>query len=397
MATIYIQDTGVGMSMETLNRIFQPYEQEDSSLTAIGGGLGLGLNISKQLVELHGGEISVESTVGKGTVFSFTLPLAENFYVEEESTSETAAAADTFKEFNLLETEPNQSQPLIKGNKAKILVVDDNPVNLRVLQTMLASDYEITSATGGEKALDLINNGQFDLIISDVMMPYMSGYELTQVIRKQFTISELPVLLLTAREQPEDIYTGFRASANDYIVKPVGAVELQVRVNALTNLKQSIQEQLRIEAAWLQSQIQPHFLFNTLNTIASLSEIDTERMIRLLNEFGNYLQKSFDSNNTESLTLVENELELTKSYLYIEQERFGDRLQIEWEMEDSLDFQIPPLSIQPLVENAVRHGVLKQANGGTVTIQIIGQDTHVNIAVIDDGAGMKQEKIHEIL
>src|SRR5690625_2274949 len=74
MATIYIQDTGVGMSMETLNRIFQPYEQEDSSLTAIGGGLGLGLNITKQMIELHGREISVESTVGKGTVCYFTIP-----------------------------------------------------------------------------------------------------------------------------------------------------------------------------------------------------------------------------------------------------------------------------------------------------------------------------------
>ncbi|MFA1818862.1 histidine kinase [Virgibacillus oceani] len=262
---------------------------------------------------------------------------------------------------------------------------------------MLATEYEVITATSGVLALDLIDGRELDLVIFDVMMPYISGYELTRIIRSKYTISELPVLLITARDKLEDISAGFHAGANDYIVKPVEALELSARVKALANLKQSIQEQLRLEAAWLQSQIQPHFLFNTLNTIASLSEIDTERMTKLLNEFGNYLRRSFDANNTGSLTHLENELELTRSYLYIEQERFGDRLQIEWDMEDDLDFHIPPLTIQPLVENAVRHGVLKQLHGGTVTIRITEQESHFEIAVVDEGVGMEQEKIRKIL
>jgi sensor histidine kinase YesM len=394
MATVYVKDTGVGMSKETIKKIFLPYEQEDSSITSIGGGIGLGLNICKQMVELHGGEIFVDSTVGKGSTFSFTLPLAGSSADEAERKSEVAAAIDPV---NVVEDEPAKNQSLISGDKAKILVVDDNTVNLRVLETMLASEYEVITATSGEKALDLVNDGKLDLIISDVMMPHMSGYELTSMIRSKFTISELPVLLLTARDQLEDVYTGFHAGANDYIVKPVDALELKARVRALTNLRQSIQEQLRLEAAWLQSQIQPHFLFNTLNTIASLSEIDTERMIKLLNEFGNYLRRSFDANNTQSLTHLEDELDLTRSYLYIEEERFGDRLQVEWEIEDDVDFYLPPLTIQPIAENAVRHGVLKQMNGGTVTIQITDQGDHFEIAIIDDGIGMEQEKLNELL
>ncbi|GAB3789704.1 ATP-binding protein [Virgibacillus kimchii] len=398
MAKVYVQDTGVGMSKEVLNKIFQPYEQEDSSITSIGGGLGLGLSICKQLVELHGGEIIVDSMSGKGSTFSFTLPLIGSSAHEAERKSEAAATIDSVQEVNVVdEAEHSNNHFGMRGSKAKILIVDDDPVNLRVLETMLASGYEVITASSGEQALDLVNDGRLDLIISDVMMPYMSGYELTSIIRNQFTISELPVLLLTARNQLEDIYTGFHAGANDYIVKPVDALELKVRVRALTNLRQSIQEQLRLEAAWLQSQIQPHFLFNTLNTIASLSEIDTDRMTMLLNEFGNYLRKSFDANNTESHVPLENELDLIKSYLYIEQERFGDRLQVKWEMEESLEFYIPPLTVQPLVENAVRHGVLKQLNGGTITIRITDQYSHFEIVIVDEGVGMEQEKIREIL
>src|SRR5699024_72971 len=112
-------------------------------------------------------------------------------------------------------------------------------------------------------------------------------------IRKQFTVAELPILLLTARNRDIDTYTGFRSGANDYVTKPVDAMELKARVQALIGLRQAVKEQLKMEAAWLQAQIQPHFLFNTLNTIASLGVKDTERMFKLLEEFGNYLHKSF--------------------------------------------------------------------------------------------------------
>src|SRR5690625_5750774 len=83
------------------------------------------------------------------------------------------------------------------------------------------------------------------------MMPRMSGYELTRIIRKRFTISELPILLLTARNRPEDIENGFLAGANDYVTKPVDAVELKSRVNALTEVRKSSRERLRMESAWL--------------------------------------------------------------------------------------------------------------------------------------------------
>ncbi|HER2178037.1 TPA: histidine kinase, partial [Streptococcus pyogenes] len=94
---------------------------------------------------------------------------------------------------------------------------------------------------------------------------------------------------------------GFLWGANDYVLKPVDGMELKSRVRALTDLKQSVRERLRMEAAWLQAQIQPHFLYNTLNSIAALSEIDNEKMSALLEAFGDYLRASFDYRNLERL------------------------------------------------------------------------------------------------
>lgn len=397
IATISVRDTGIGIHEDVQQKIFQPYEQEDASITSIGGGIGLGLHVCKQLVELHGGTISVESKRGFGSTFSFTLPLAVEIKENAKQAEET---------FLILNQQSHQeleihSEPTFNNDdkKANILVVDDDPINLKIIKNMLESDYSIMTATSGNEALDLIDSYGYDLIISDIMMPHMSGYEFTQRVRERYTLFELPILLLTARHQAEDIYTGFLSGANDYVSKPVDAIELKARVNSLIHLKLSVQEQLRMETAWLQAQIRPHFLFNTLNTIASLSEIDTKRMTALLEHFGNYLRRSFDVRNTETVIPLEEELALVRSYLFIEKERFGERLQVTWDIDNDLNINVPPLSIQTLVENAVHHGVLKRATGGYVLIQItnIHDNNKVRISIKDNGVGMEQTEADKLL
>ncbi|MBS4209122.1 ATP-binding protein [Bacillus sp. FJAT-50079] len=388
MAIITVSDTGIGMSEKFQQSIFQRYTQENTD----GNGIGLGLNICKQLVELHGGTISVQSAIGQGSIFTFTIPLANM-----SAKTEVAAASTPEDEKRLFpNTEVSKQNPAYHSN-AKILIVDDDPVNLKILTNVLERDYFIGTARNGDEALVQLETNEWDLVVSDVMMPNMSGYQLTEIIRKRFTISELPILLLTARNQLTDIYTGFSVGANDYVAKPMDMLELQARVKALTTLKQSIREQLRMEAAWLQAQIQPHFLFNTLNTIAALGEKDTERMNKLLAAFANYLRKSFDIYNTQSLVSIDDELDLVHSYLFIEKERFGDRVQIKWLINEELDFHLPPLSLQTIAENAIRHGILKRRSGGTICIEIMEHENHYEIVTRDDGVGMDEEKIHKIL
>jgi len=407
-AVIHVSDTGVGMDQETQERAFLPYEQGSYGISD-GRGIGLGLSICKQLVELHGGTLTVQSEPGKGSVFRFDLPLAnaaasalpQNPLLRDQNVSDL----DIGHAGLIFSNNPVASVPDVKSNshllndeKISILAVDDDPVNLNVLAGILSAEpYTVTTAHSAVEALELLGTKQWDLVIADVMMPQMSGYELTQRIREQYSLSELPVLLLTARSQPADVYSGFLSGANDYVTKPVDALELKYRIRALITLKQSITERLRMEAAYLQAQIHPHFLFNTLNSILALSDIDTEKMRELGDAFASYLRISFDFLNTKELVELSHELDLVEAYLYVEKERFEERLSIVWEVDPDIDLLLPPLTIQPLVENAVRHGILSQAKGGTVHIRIVSQDRSTLVEVIDDGKGMEQEMALQLL
>ncbi|MGG1664251.1 ATP-binding protein [Brevibacillus sp. NRS-1366] len=406
MAFIVITDTGVGMDEDMLLRLFRPYEQASSSETLIEGGFGLGLSIGKQLVELHGGTLEVSSVLGKGSEFTFSLQLADLKAEEENDVSNTFEQValkampiqiDLDEEVNLPAT---KQTTLIEMNRDRplILIVDDDPVNLHVLEAILPPDeYDVTMVTRGKEALAILDTKEWDLVISDIMMPQMSGYELTRMIRKRFTLTELPILLLTARSQPKDIQSGFLAGANDYVTKPVEAIEIRSRIDALTTVKQSVREQLRLEAAWLQAQIQPHFLFNALHAVIALSDMDLDKMRHLLNEFSNYLRNKFKFQNMDEFVLIEDELSLVRSYLYIEKVRFGEKLQVVWKIDDCAELKIPFLTIQPLVENAIRHGIMKRTSGGKITIRISVNETHTEISVEDDGIGMDEVQLQRIL
>ncbi|MFE9278196.1 ATP-binding protein [Paenibacillus glucanolyticus] len=414
-ARVHVRDTGIGMEKETLGRIFHPYEQGDSRLTAARGGLGLGLSICKQLVELHGGNLSVSSVPGQGTSFTFTLKLNEITAQEKLQTQELIAAAassstslqETGAAFDKMDvsdkerTEAVEVKPYSDQDVFRLLVVDDDPVNLKVIRGLLSGEgYWITVVTQAEEALRLLEQAEWDLIISDVMMPQMSGYELSRRIRQRYMLAELPILLLTARSQPEDIHMGFMSGANDYLIKPVDHLELKTRVRALLELKRSIQERLHMEAAWLQAQIQPHFLHNTLNSIASLGELDPSRMIMLIEEFSHYLRTSYDVSNLQRLIPLEQELGLVRSYLYIEGERYGNRLRVHWNIADEIpvqELELPPLAMQTIVENAVVHGILVRAEGGTVSINIASEAEIVKIIIADDGVGMDEKHLSRML
>lgn len=399
MAHIKVKDTGIGMDKKLLKTIFQPYEQGDM---IVEGGIGLGLNICQQLVDRHGGTLRAESVLGEGSEFIFTLPIADDSF--EEQPKRTAPKIKKQK-ISLNHVPTNMTYELTKVlhektaylERPKILVIDDDPVNLKLVSDILSAEhYDVKTVLSGAEALKQIDIQKWNLVITDIMMPSMSGYELTRLIREKYSISELPILMLTARGNIEDIYTGFSAGVNDYVIKPVDSVELNVRVQALTAIQISVHERLRLEAAWLQAQMRPHFLLNTLNSIVSLSEIDKKRMVKLIEVFAQYLQSSFYLKNIDTQIPLQEELDLVKAYLYIEKERFGDRLKVRLDIDDIHSVKVPPLSIQTLVENAVNHGVLKRAEGGQVMISVKNEAGQTRITISDDGVGMDEEKLSEI-
>ncbi|GAA3399697.1 ATP-binding protein [Paenibacillus hodogayensis] len=397
---VSVEDTGIGIPKERIEHLFQAFDEAAASADLdYNGGTGLGLSITKKLVELNGGEVAVRSEPGRGSVFSFTLPIAEDAsqseavspakkYAAESRTVDKTAAA------GIVPAIPAGQE----GADYAVLIVDDDLINLQVLHNLLSVERcAVTAAQNGEEALSLLEKGRRpDLVIVDWMMPGMSGLELCRKIRERYSLSELPVLMLTARSRPEDVQTGFGAGVNDFLSKPVEAVELRARVRTLLELRKSLQAAVRSEMAFLQAQIKPHFLYNALNTIIALCPSDPAMAMRLLGELSLYLRASFDFRNRDRLTTVEQELELVHAYLTLEQARFGERLVVEYAIQGNRRSLIPPLTIQPIVENAVRHGVMRKDEGGTIRIAVTIDTDRTVVTVTDDGVGMKPERLEQI-
>ncbi|MDM8558847.1 ATP-binding protein [Candidatus Parabeggiatoa sp. HSG14] len=240
---IIISDTGIGIAKDKRSRIFEAFEQAEGSTARIYGGTGLGLAITKQLVELHGGQVWFESTIGIGSQFSFTLPISEEKAKPQLSVSRRQLATID-KAFVQEDIELPISNPAL--GLFNILIVDDEPVNLQVIANYLSlKNYNIVQATSGHEALTLIKKGlKPDTILLDVMMPRMTGYEVTQKLREKWPASELPVLLLTAKNQISDLVMGLQAGANDYLTKPFSKDELLARLQAHLNIRQLTLENL---------------------------------------------------------------------------------------------------------------------------------------------------------
>ncbi|MDW6092933.1 ATP-binding protein [Vibrio rhizosphaerae] len=218
--TIIVTDTGIGIKPEKLHYLFTPFIQADSTKTRNYGGSGLGLAITKHLVDLMGGQIHVESRLGKGTTFHVNLPLhLKKTYQASQSSAVSSCLSPSHK----ATTEKN------------ILVVEDTKTNQMVIQILLEQlGYSVTIAGHGQECLDIIaKHPDFDLILMDISMPVMDGIEATQRLRHHNILT--PVIALTAHSTPEDREECLLAGMDDFIVKPFRKHQIQAMVNKYLN------------------------------------------------------------------------------------------------------------------------------------------------------------------
>ena len=253
-----VQDTGIGIAEDRIAQIFESFEQADGSTAREYGGTGLGLSISRKLVQLHGGDIQVISKIDEGSVFSFSLPI---------STGEVMASPEPAILHALLDDVPDSEDALQNDRLVDmaenqnsghvILIVDDEPVNIQVLQNQLTlHNYQILAANDGLQALEQLAKTKLDLILLDLMMPKMSGYEVCQKIRETHDAVILPIIMLTAKNQVDNMVAGLNCGANDYLTKPFHKDELLARIqsqiqfsNAVQSLKQQEYFKLELETA----------------------------------------------------------------------------------------------------------------------------------------------------
>lgn len=256
ISTIYISDTGIGIPKEKFEIIFQSFEQIDNSSSREYGGTGLGLGITKQLIELHGGKIWVDSTLNKGSTFYFTIPhlkdedkrriihkpplTSSRFFLPELKT-ETQIPYDRIIDL------PKESRTEKALEIFTILAVDDEPINLQVMVNHLKDlNYRLITANNGIEALKIVEREVPDLILLDLMMPKLSGYEVCKTLRLKYPIHTLPIIILSAKNQINDIILGLEIGANDYMHKPFHKKELLSRIHNQLSIKQAIEDNSRL-------------------------------------------------------------------------------------------------------------------------------------------------------
>ncbi|WP_027359822.1 ATP-binding protein [Desulforegula conservatrix] len=272
MIEIAVSDTGTGIHPDSMEIIFRPFEQDDSSASM--GGVGLGLSISHHLTELHGGRLWAESSIGKGSTFHFTIPVCKD-------PDALAAPSESPAPFiqNLPENDFENLNPIFNTKGlARILAVDDDPVNLQVLRNHLSLEgMAVTTAKDGMEALALVDSGEsFDLILLDLMMPGLSGFEVCKELRRKFSITELPIIILTARKRLSDITKGLECGANDYLGKPFAREELLARTRVQLKIIRAEEEARRAGRLAMLGELAAsiaHEVNTPINTIINSSQL----------------------------------------------------------------------------------------------------------------------------
>ncbi len=240
---ISVEDTGIGIPEDKLDQIFEFFEHTESLPEGDYTGSGLGLTISRQLVELHGGRIRAISPANKetgtGSAFIFTLLKADGIALPANTEALTMLRTYEIPEIeNTLPDQPAVLPAEEDNHKYNILIVDDDPVNQQVLSNYLSEEhFLLTHVLNGPDALKQIEDGKkFDVVLLDIMMPGMSGYEVCKRIRETYPPNELPILMVTAKNQVSDLVQALTYKANDYLVKPISKKELLARLGTHINL-----------------------------------------------------------------------------------------------------------------------------------------------------------------
>jgi signal transduction histidine kinase/DNA-binding response OmpR family regulator len=291
-----ISNTGPGIPRDQLEKIFDRFYQADNSYKKDSEGTGIGLTLTKELVQACGGEIRVESEPDKLTTFTVLLPISkEHFKVEEiieEQDSEKELVLEKDTGYQIPDTGDQEKSGIrhpvsgiqdrdasdekrVASNKSPLLlIVEDNPDVTSYISSFLEKDYRIITAENGEEGWKKALKKFPDLIISDVMMPVMDGFELCKKLKSDQRTSHIPIILLTARADMESKLEGLEFGSDDYVTKPFDAKELQIRCRNLLEQRRRLREKFSKELA-----VEPHEI-----TVSSLDEKFITRALQIIEE-----------------------------------------------------------------------------------------------------------------
>ena len=471
---ICVSDTGIGIPEQKLLKIFNRYMQVDGISEKYGGN-GVGLYITKELIQIQGGTIKVSSVIGKGSKFIFTIPLCtkenlktnpkeSNYDKNNEQTGE-ALSSEFSKHLelkpNLISISKEHGRKIINQNinstrtdKFKILIVDDEYVNRKVLKNYLSNDtFEVLEASSGSEALMIVEkNANLDLVILDMMMPDILGYKVCEIIREKQSIFELPVLIMTADSSVEHLVNSFECGANDYLRKPFNMHELLCRINTLITLKHSVKQALslvhelgiaknqvkalsmqseetsrRVEELMAYDKVKTEFFANLshelrtpLNVICSTIQLikSLDGSKKLGEEKIKYYINIMNQNSLRLLRLINNIIDTTKieaNYISL-QLKNGDIVYVVEEISQSVaeyiknhdvtlifdtDVEEKTIAfdeekIERIMLNLLSNAVKFTKKGGSILVNIYDKGDFIEISIKDTGIGIPKDKLEFI-
>ncbi len=251
---IAVRDTGCGIDTDDLAGIWSPYRQVEPADTRRHGGVGLGLAITRQLVDMHGGRISAVSEAGKGSLFTVWLPPCppEGIATMHRAPDEPVCLPPPPRADDEAPGEPGAvsfPRRVDDSSEVRVLVVDDDQANLRILVEVLSRQgYKVRTVASGSEAVAAVEASIPHIVLLDIMLPGMSGYEVAARIRATYSDIYIPIIMVTARSGMEDMVKGFAFGGNDYIVKPFNSREVLARVENQLAISNMISMEKRVES-----------------------------------------------------------------------------------------------------------------------------------------------------
>lgn len=298
-----VSDTGIGIKDTEINKIFNRYYQTKRGYYTDGSGWGIGLSTVKMLATKHKGTVSVKSVVGEGATFTVRLNVTKSAFTPENFLDDSKAmlSIDDYK-FMAQPVMTNHDEEIDTEEDAEkntILIVDDNKDLREYLSMLFKKEYNIYTSVNGLQALEITKEKKIDLIISDVMMPEMDGYELCDRLKSDIHSSHIPIILLTAKSKDNDKIAGFKHGADAFVAKPFEPESLKLQVKNMLNLIKRRQDEIVRSDE------------DKLDTV-EINELDKE----FINKINAIVDKNID-NSDFSVTDITQEIGMSRSLLHI--------------------------------------------------------------------------------
>ncbi len=427
---IEVTDTGIGIPKEKIGKVFERFVQAEEGATRSYEGMGIGLSLVKDFIEQHGGTVLVASEEGKGSTFTVTLPRGRgHFKVPVVESEETVPITERKLDFTgaLLKEKLSDEAAAPVGPEAAsgktILVVDDNAEIRETVRRVLAGDYSVVQAENGKEGIKKAREFRPTLIVSDIMMPVMDGYQMVKEIRKDENLKETPIILLTAKSGEEGLAEGFEAGANDYLTKPFSPSELKLRVRnhvlmqamkaeivrqqnlaSVGTLSAGISHNMNTYAATVDAGLRLVRVYLEEQDLPSSAKTDIYQSLMgakeglksikdMIEALEIYSQKNVEGFKGENLA------DTTEAVIDMAKTTIPPNVAIDFDSPRNLPCYFNPHVLNPAVLNLIKNAAdaCKDRREGKIVVSLAnGSDDTILITVKDNGHGIPREIQHRI-